>query len=73
MGDKSKDSVKIDEFKGKLSEKFNVWLARIKILLKGKGYWTKLQDSKTCPEKIKDKATSTIFGALGDALFQICL
>lgn len=63
---------KIQKFNGKYSDDYNLWRLRAEVALKGKGYWTKLEDMKTCDEETKSKASALIVSALGDTALRVC-
>ena len=71
MSSKDDESLRLDKFKGRRNEDYATWPDKIEIVLKGKGLWKKIKDDN-CQEELRDKATSIIALALGEAPFRVC-
>ncbi len=66
------DEHKIQKFHGRVTDDYNLWRHRAEIALKGKGYWSKLQQSEV-PSEVKEKASAMIVQALGDSALRVCI
>jgi len=65
------ENVKLDKFNGKLEDDSYHWRLRAEMVLRGKGYWDKLNEDN-CPRAIKDKASSLLISGLGKSAFPVC-
>lgn len=68
----STDETKIQKFNCRRYDDYNLRRLRAETALKGKGYWEKLQDVKTCEIDVENKSSALIVAALGETALRVC-